>query len=126
MEGFWGFMKIAVIAGTLILALLLVLLALPKCRLRPVFLRVFGIFMFCVSGLAVLYIISPADLLPDIIPLLGQVDDLGALVLAVINAFGGTAALFLGRQYKSVDLERDTPEVEKIPPSAKRRKRLPE
>jgi uncharacterized membrane protein YkvA (DUF1232 family) len=47
--------------------------------------------------LAVLYLLSPIDVLPDIVPGLGQLDDLGVLVLAV-NAFvrlaPSAAALF--------------------------------
>jgi uncharacterized membrane protein YkvA (DUF1232 family) len=33
---------------------------------------------------AMLYAVSPLDLVPDLIPLVGQVDDLGVLVLAVL------------------------------------------
>ena len=34
-------------------------------------------------ALAVLYIVSPVDLIPDIVPVLGQMDDLAVLALAV-------------------------------------------
>ena len=33
--------------------------------------------------MAVLYIISPLDLAPDVLPLLGQIDDLGVLLIAL-------------------------------------------
>ena len=34
-------------------------------------------------ALAVLYVVSPFDFVPDIVPFLGQVDDLGVLLLSV-------------------------------------------
>jgi hypothetical protein len=36
--------------------------------------------MLLLAGLCMLYILSPIDLLPDVVPWLGRVDDLGALV----------------------------------------------
>src|SRR5688500_13400625 len=36
-----------------------------------------------VPVLAVLYVISPSDVIADVLPLLGQIDDLGLLVVAV-------------------------------------------
>jgi uncharacterized membrane protein YkvA (DUF1232 family) len=33
--------------------------------------------------LAALYVLSPADLVPDVLPLLGQVDDLGVMLIAL-------------------------------------------
>ena len=35
------------------------------------------------AALAVAYLVSPLDLIPDIIPVIGQADDLGVAVLAV-------------------------------------------
>lgn len=35
------------------------------------------------AGLAVAYLVSPFDLVPDFVPVLGQADDLGLAVLAV-------------------------------------------
>jgi uncharacterized membrane protein YkvA (DUF1232 family) len=36
-----------------------------------------------VPALAALYVLSPLDLIPDVLPVLGQVDDLGILILSV-------------------------------------------
>ena len=33
--------------------------------------------------LAVLYVVSPLDFIPDVLPVLGQIDDLGVLILSV-------------------------------------------
>jgi uncharacterized membrane protein YkvA (DUF1232 family) len=40
------------------------------------------------TALPLLYVVSPIDLLPDIIPVIGQLDDLG-VVLAAIELFVG-------------------------------------
>lgn len=36
-----------------------------------------------VPALAALYVVSPLDFVPDILPVIGQVDDLGILILSV-------------------------------------------
>jgi uncharacterized membrane protein YkvA (DUF1232 family) len=40
-------------------------------------------FAKAVPVLAALYVLSPVDVIPDILPVLGQVDDLGILILSV-------------------------------------------
>ncbi len=61
-----------------------------------------------VPALALLYVVSPFDFVPDIVPFLGQVDDLGVLLLA-LKAFlrlcpqaaqaHHAAAITAGRRY---------------------------
>jgi uncharacterized membrane protein YkvA (DUF1232 family) len=98
MDKFWEFAKIVAIVGGTLFALILILLSLPRSPLRQMLLKGLSAVFYLLAGLGVLYIISPADLLPDIIPLLGQVDDLGALVTALISAVGATVMFLQGRQ----------------------------
>jgi uncharacterized membrane protein YkvA (DUF1232 family) len=41
------------------------------------------LFAKVVPALAALYVVSPLDFIPDILPVLGQMDDLGILILSV-------------------------------------------
>jgi uncharacterized membrane protein YkvA (DUF1232 family) len=40
-------------------------------------------FAKALPALAVLYVLSPLDFIPDVVPVLGQLDDLGILILSV-------------------------------------------
>ena len=75
-----------------LLALFMILLALPQSRLRYYVLRGLGIVFFTVTVLLALYIISPLDAVPDVIPVLGQIDDGGALIGAIITGLSGALA----------------------------------
>ncbi len=75
-----------------LLALFLILLALPQSRLRYYVLRILAVVFFTVAALFALYIISPADLVPDVIPVLGQIDDVGALVGLIMTVISAVAA----------------------------------
>jgi hypothetical protein len=86
-------------------ALFLILLALPQSRLRYYVLRGLGIVFFTITGLLALYILSPVDALPDVIPLLGQIDDGGALVSA-IGRPGRRVGWWNSKQSKSYRAER--------------------
>ena len=78
--------------GTIgVVVMFLVLLALPKSRLSALLLRMYGWLMSAATVGLVLYILSPLDVLPDLIPLLGQVDDVASVVVAL---FTGVTAFF--------------------------------
>ncbi len=99
MDGFWEFAKIVVVVGAVLLGLVLILLALPGSRIRKVLSKVF----FAIAGVLGVYILSPLDLIPDLIPVLGQVDDVLASVLAVISAISGLLFYMNNRQSLSED-----------------------
>ena len=94
MEGFWDFAKTLLIVGAVLFGLTLILLAIPGSRLGKVFSTVF----FAIAGLLGLYVISPLDFIPDLIPLLGQVDDVLATAFAVVSAIGGLLFYINGRK----------------------------
>ena len=72
--------------GTVLALALLILLSLPKSRLRAVLLELVS-WLGC--ALCAVYAISPLDVIPDIIPVAGIVDDVGAVgagIFAFITA----------------------------------------
>ena len=45
-----------------------------------------------IGAIAALYTVSPIDVMPDFIPLAGQVDDVGVILLAVLIMLAMSAA----------------------------------
>jgi TctA family transporter len=93
MESFWEFAKIALIIGAVLTVIVLILLILPGSRLRKAFSTLF----FAIAGLLGIYVVSPMDFIPDIIPLLGQSDDALATMLAIVNGIAGMLLYLKGR-----------------------------
>lgn len=93
MESIWDFAKLALIVGAVLTAIVLILLALPGSRLR----RAFAALFFAIAGVLGVYIVSPIDFIPDLVPLLGQLDDALATLLAVVNGIAGILLYLKGR-----------------------------
>ena len=93
MESFWEYAKIVLVIGGVLTVIVLILLILPGSRLRKAFSTLF----FAIAGLLGIYVVSPMDLIPDIIPLLGQSDDAVATLLAIVNGIAGILLYLKGR-----------------------------
>lgn len=71
---------VMVICATILGLAFLVLLSLPKSRLRVFLLRMAG---YAAPVLAAVYVVSPIDLIPDVIPIIGWIDDAAAIAAGV-------------------------------------------
>ncbi len=90
-----GVIRLLILCGTMLGLSSVVLLAMPKCRLRAVLMQVVGwaVVVFCV-----IYGISPFDIAPEaVLGPFGLIDDLGAVAVAI---GAGSAALQAGRELK--------------------------
>lgn len=97
MTEFFSLIKIVVMCGTVMFLACMVLLSLPQCRLRAVGMEVSKWAM--AVGLALL-VPSPIDLVPDVVPGIGWVDDLGYVAGAIWAAKSA-----LNDRKKRIDLE---------------------
>lgn len=106
MSEFFSFLKITVLVIGIVLIAFMALIAWPDSRLRGFFLQVAGWLINGIAALCLIYVISPLDIVPDAIPLAGQIDDLGALVLMVGSLVTGYKSIQAGRkslQSRSMD-----------------------
>lgn len=78
-----------VICFTVLGALFLILLALPKSHLRSVFLEICG---WLGAGTSAVAVVSPVDMIPEVLFPVGMLDDVAYLVVGIL------CALFAYRQ----------------------------
>src|SRR5882724_7560607 len=86
LDAFFSFLKVVTIGIFALIALVLVLLAIPQTRFKS---TVTEFLAWCgfvgASGL----VLSPLDLIPDVIPVIGWADDAGYVLLALACAYLG-------------------------------------
>ncbi|HEX6041654.1 YkvA family protein [Longimicrobium sp.] len=92
MEAFFGFLKIFFIGLFALVAVFMILLAMPQSQLRSFVLEVTG---WGTAAASAVYVVSPLDLVPDLLPVLGWGDD---LVAAVVAACSVVMALVMRRE----------------------------
>lgn len=94
----FNFLTYLAIGGFVLLALLAVLLSLPESKLRTFYLELFGraveVFGWGAAAVSTASVISPIDLIPDVIPILGWGDD----VIAVIGGITAGSIAYFARQ----------------------------
>jgi uncharacterized membrane protein YkvA (DUF1232 family) len=73
-----------------------------------------------VAMLAVLYVISPIDLIPDVIPVIGWLDDVGVVTLLLSIAYKFLPRELYGSLRATVYGESPRPASEREPPRNKR------
>ena len=80
-DAFFSFLKVVIIGIFALIALVLVLLAIPQTRFKSTLTELLAWCGFLgASGL----VVSPVDLIPDVLPVIGWSDDLGYALLAVV------------------------------------------
>lgn len=79
MAEFFSFLKIMAVCGTVFFITTAVLLAMPQSKLRSVGLEMSK---WTLSVGLLLLVPSPVDVLPDVVPGIGWLDDIGYLVAA--------------------------------------------
>lgn len=78
MGSFFGMIQTMLVCGTIVGLAVIVLLAMPECKLRAFLLPIVG---WVVAILCGIYCISPIDIVPEaLLGPFGLVDDLGSLV----------------------------------------------
>ena len=86
MDAFFSFLKVIAIGGFALIALVLVLLAIPQTRFKRTLTEFLAWLGFVgASGL----VVSPLDLIPDVLPVIGWADDAGYVLLALACAYIG-------------------------------------
>ena len=113
MEAFFSYMKVATITGGIIIALFLILLALPASRIRGFLLQIFFWIYNAFTGLCLVYMLNPMDLIPDFIPVIVQIDDGAALLTAIFSGIASIATAILSRSNRNyLESRQNHPQLE--------------
>lgn len=81
--------NVACLAFTIILVTFMLLIALPQSQLRMVLMRVITWVFGLIAAICGMMFLNPIDFIPDLIPLLGQLDDGGYLAGLVTSVLSG-------------------------------------
>jgi uncharacterized membrane protein YkvA (DUF1232 family) len=85
-DAFFSFLKVVTIGIFALIALVLVLLAIPQTRFKSMLTEILAWFGFLgASGL----VASPVDLIPDFLPVIGWFDDIGYALLSLVCGYIG-------------------------------------
>jgi len=86
LDAFFSFLEVIAIGVFALIALVLVLLAMPQTRFKSTLTECLAWLGFAgASGL----VVSPLDLIPDVIPVIGWADDAGYVLVALACAYLG-------------------------------------
>jgi uncharacterized membrane protein YkvA (DUF1232 family) len=85
-DAFFSLLKVTSVGSFALIALVLVLLAIPQTRLKSTLTELLAWCGFLgASGL----VLSPVDLIPDVLPVIGWADDLGYAFLTLVCGYIG-------------------------------------
>jgi uncharacterized membrane protein YkvA (DUF1232 family) len=86
LDAFFSFLTVMAIGVFALIALVLVLLAIPQTRFKSTLTEFLAWCGFLgASGM----VVSPLDLIPDVIPVIGWADDAGYVLLALVCGYIG-------------------------------------